>query len=87
MLGTHELIADIVALLPNAPTVPQDWPDIRFDIVWVLDAAGRGGGSRKSRKCCSPGIAAIRSRKKHHGRFSSVTRNGSSVSITSGDCV
>jgi broad specificity phosphatase PhoE len=38
----HELIADIVALLPNAPKVPQDWRDIRFDIVWVLDADGAG---------------------------------------------
>ncbi len=36
----HELIADIIARLPNAPQVPQDWPDIRFDIVWVLDADG-----------------------------------------------
>ena len=36
----HELIADTIGLLENAPKVPQDWPDIRFDIVWVLDADG-----------------------------------------------
>ena len=36
----HELIADTIGLLKNAPKVPQDWPDIRFDIVWVLDADG-----------------------------------------------
>jgi len=38
----HELIPHIVGLLPNAPNVPQTWPDDRFDIVWVLDPAGDG---------------------------------------------
>ena len=38
----HELIADTIGLLKSAPKVPQDWPDIRFDIVWVLDMAGPG---------------------------------------------
>jgi broad specificity phosphatase PhoE len=38
----HELIADIIARLPNPPKVPQDWPPTRFDIVWVLDADGAG---------------------------------------------
>jgi hypothetical protein len=38
----HELIPTLVGLLPNAPSVPQTWPDDRFDIVWVLDPAGDG---------------------------------------------
>jgi hypothetical protein len=38
----HQLIPTLVGLLPNAPGVPQTWPDERFDIVWVLEAAGNG---------------------------------------------
>jgi hypothetical protein len=38
----HQLIPTLVGLLPNAPGVPQTWPDDRFDIVWVLEAAGNG---------------------------------------------
>lgn len=38
----HQLIPAMVALLPNAPSVPQYWPGDRFDIVWVLDRAGDG---------------------------------------------
>jgi hypothetical protein len=38
----HELIPSLVALLPNAPPVPQHWPGSRFDIVWVCDATGTG---------------------------------------------
>jgi len=33
----HQLIPSLVGRLPNAPKVPQIWPDDRFDIVWVLD--------------------------------------------------
>jgi hypothetical protein len=36
----HQNITPLVDLLPNAPKVPQKWPDDRFDIVWVLDADG-----------------------------------------------
>jgi broad specificity phosphatase PhoE len=38
----HQLIPDMVGLLPNAPAVPQHWPGDRFDIVWILDRAGSG---------------------------------------------
>ena len=38
----HELIPGLVGLLPNAPDVPQKWPDDRFDMVWVFDPAGTG---------------------------------------------
>jgi hypothetical protein len=38
----HQLIPSLVGLLPNAPNVPPKWPDDRFDIVWVFDAAGLG---------------------------------------------
>jgi hypothetical protein len=38
----HHLIPKLVGKLPNAPAVPAIWPDDRFDIVWVLDAAGAG---------------------------------------------
>ena len=38
----HQLIPTLAGLLPNAPSVPQTWPDDRFDIVWVLDPAGDG---------------------------------------------
>jgi hypothetical protein len=38
----HELIPNLVGLLPNAPDVPQKWPGDRFDMVWVFDPAGTG---------------------------------------------
>jgi hypothetical protein len=38
----HKRIPKLVAMLPGAPPVPQDWPDDRFDIVWVFDRAGAG---------------------------------------------
>ncbi|MEA2888995.1 MAG: hypothetical protein QOD11_3355 [Bradyrhizobium sp.] len=38
----HELIPDLVKLLPNPPQVPQHWPGSRFDMVWVFDTAGAG---------------------------------------------
>jgi hypothetical protein len=38
----HKRIPGLVALLPNAPKVPDKWPDDRFDVVWILDSAGAG---------------------------------------------
>lgn len=38
----HKRIASLVALLPKPPAVPHDWPDDRFDIVWVVDRTGLG---------------------------------------------
>lgn len=36
----HKRIPGLVALLPNAPKVPDTWPDDRFDIVWIFDSGG-----------------------------------------------
>ncbi len=34
----HELIPNIAnIILGNSTTVPQTWPDSRFDLVWILD--------------------------------------------------
>ncbi|WCM18699.1 phosphoglycerate mutase family protein [Paraburkholderia bryophila] len=33
----HEQIPALIALIAQAPAVPQKWPDNRFDIVWILD--------------------------------------------------
>jgi broad specificity phosphatase PhoE len=38
----HDRIAPLVAKLPNPPAVPGDWPDGRFDMVWVLDRTAAG---------------------------------------------
>jgi hypothetical protein len=38
----HELIPDMVGLLPDPPAVPQKWPGDRFDMVWVFNADGSG---------------------------------------------
>jgi broad specificity phosphatase PhoE len=38
----HKRIASLVGLLPNPPAVPHDWPDDRFDIVWVFDLNDAG---------------------------------------------
>lgn len=38
----HHRIPEIVALLPNAPTVPQHWPGHRFDMVWIFDRTATG---------------------------------------------
>jgi broad specificity phosphatase PhoE len=38
----HKRIPDLVAQLPNPPDVPQQWPDDRFDMVWVFDRTGGG---------------------------------------------
>ena len=34
---SHENIAKIVAALGMSDAVPSEWPDERFDIVWVFD--------------------------------------------------
>jgi hypothetical protein len=31
-----------VGLLPNPPNVPRDWPDDRFDVVWLFDRTDTG---------------------------------------------
>jgi broad specificity phosphatase PhoE len=36
----HHRILDIVAQLPHTPAAPANWPDGRFDIVWILDRVG-----------------------------------------------
>jgi broad specificity phosphatase PhoE len=33
----HKEIPALIARLPQPPTVPQAWPDDRFDLVWILD--------------------------------------------------
>jgi hypothetical protein len=38
----HHMIPKLVGALPDAPAVPAKWPDDRFDMVWVLEAAGDG---------------------------------------------
>lgn len=39
----HHAIRKIIAHIPGAPAVPE-WPDPRFDLVWILDH-GAGGWS------------------------------------------
>ena len=34
---SHENIAKIVAALDISDAVPSEWPDERFDVVWVFD--------------------------------------------------
>lgn len=38
----HKLIPALIGLIPNAPEVPDAWPDDRFDMVWVLDQTESG---------------------------------------------
>jgi len=38
----HHRIPDLVAELDNPPAIPPEWPDDRFDVVWVLDRSGSG---------------------------------------------
>jgi hypothetical protein len=39
----HEAIPALAnAILGNGETCPQEWPDGRFDVVWVFDRAGDG---------------------------------------------
>jgi hypothetical protein len=38
----HKLIPALVGLLPNPPGVPSDWPDDRFDVVWLFDRSETG---------------------------------------------
>jgi hypothetical protein len=33
----HEFIPAILANLPGATATPKQWPDDRFDLVWILD--------------------------------------------------
>lgn len=33
----HKRIPDLVAMLPDPPLCPPEWPDDRFDLVWLLD--------------------------------------------------
>jgi hypothetical protein len=39
----HERVPAIVAALPGAPAVPRDWPEDRYDVVWVFEPAPDGG--------------------------------------------
>jgi hypothetical protein len=38
----HKQIPALIALIPLGLTVPQTWPDNRFDIVWILDRVADG---------------------------------------------
>jgi broad specificity phosphatase PhoE len=38
----HLRIPALVALIPQAPAVPQTWPDDRFDVIWTLDRTAAG---------------------------------------------
>jgi broad specificity phosphatase PhoE len=38
----HKLIPALVGRLPNPPHVPHDWPDDRFDVVWLFDRTDTG---------------------------------------------
>jgi broad specificity phosphatase PhoE len=38
----HKVIPKVIAFIPDAPPTPSDWPDDRFDVVWVLERAADG---------------------------------------------
>ena len=38
----HKLIPALVERLPNPPSIPSDWPDDRFDVVWLFDRTDTG---------------------------------------------
>jgi hypothetical protein len=38
----HKRIPGLVGLLPGPPSVPSDWPDDRFDLVWLFDRTDTG---------------------------------------------
>lgn len=38
----HSAIPALISLIPQAPAVPQTWPDDRFDVVWVLGKTQTG---------------------------------------------
>lgn len=39
----HEHIPALVARMPDAPAVPQQWPGDRFDLVWIFEPRSEGG--------------------------------------------
>jgi hypothetical protein len=52
----HEDIPKIGNLIMgNATTVPQDWPEDRYDLIWIFD---RKGGSWKFRQYSHPQLLA-----------------------------
>jgi hypothetical protein len=38
----HKLIPALVERLPDPPSIPGDWPDDRFDVVWLFDRTDTG---------------------------------------------
>lgn len=38
----HSVIPTAIAALPHAPTVPDEWPGGRYDLIWILDRHGPG---------------------------------------------
>jgi hypothetical protein len=38
----HKRIPELAGLLPGPPGVPSDWPDDRFDVVWLFDRTDTG---------------------------------------------
>jgi hypothetical protein len=38
----HKVIPKLVRLLHDGKDVPAEWPDARFDMVWMLDRTGDG---------------------------------------------
>ena len=38
----HSCIPACVAALPDAPSVPSEWPNDRYDLVWALERRGSG---------------------------------------------
>ncbi|HVM81023.1 MAG TPA: hypothetical protein VMU06_18525 [Stellaceae bacterium] len=40
----HKQIPALIGLIPKPPAVPQEWPEDRYDVVWILDRMPTGWG-------------------------------------------
>jgi hypothetical protein len=64
---SHKLIANILhGLAGELPDLPYNWPQNRFDLVWVLDRAGSGWSFYQVGQLLLPGDALPSHRRIEH---------------------
>jgi hypothetical protein len=54
----HKRIPALVGLLPGPPAIPKDWPDDRFDVLWIFDRTDDGWSFSQMPQLLLPGDSA-----------------------------
>ncbi len=55
----HKVLPSLPTCLPEAPTVPAQWPDDRYDMVWIFDRTPAGWSFTQCPQLLLAGDSAI----------------------------